>query len=628
MPIKKLVIKGGINRERTQYSTEGGWYDGDKVRFRQGEPEKIGGWQRLSDNVFLGICRSLWNWVTLAGKNIVGVGTNLKFYLELGTQYYDVTPIRSTTAAGAVTFAATTGSSVLTVSDTAHGALTNDFVTFSGASSLGGLIVASALNQEYQIASLVDDDSYTVVAKDTNGATLTANASDTGNGGASVVGAYQINTGNEIAVPLAGYGAGGFGLGTWGFGTVTTRPLRIWAQSNFGEDLLFNYIGGDLFYWDATNGVITRAVYVSALAGASDVPTAVNYSLVSDINRFAFAFGVNPVGSSVLDPMLIRWSDKEDVADWTSTTLNEAGELRVSHGSRITTALQARQEVLVWTDSAMYGLQYLGAPEGWGAQLLGDNTSIISQNAAAYVGNMAFWMGRDKFYMYDGTVQTLPCDVRRYIYTDINATQFEQVFAGIVEQFSEVWWFYCSSGSDTIDSYVLYNYVEHVWAIGTLTRTAWIDSGLRTNPVAATYSNNLVYHEVGNDNNETANEAIEAYITSSEIDLDDGHQFMFIKRVLPDVTFEGSAASSPAIIMELKPMNNAGSGYTTPASQGGNSSGTVTRTSTSVIEQFTEEVFVRVRGRQMVVKISSTGLGVAWQLGAARYDIRPDGRRG
>ena len=629
MTVQKIQLKGGVNKERTRYSTEGGWYDSDKVRFRQGYPEKVGGWTRFSAATFLGVCRSLWNWVTLDGKNFVGVGTHLKMYLELGTAYYDITPIRETTAAGDVTFAATNGSSSITVSDTAHGALPSNFVTFSGAVSLGGVIDADILNKEYQIDSVIDVDSYVITALDASGVAIAANASDTGNGGAAVVGAYQIQTGKEIQIPTTGWGGGAFGLGTWGQGDLTSVGLRLWSQSNFGEDLLFNPRGGGLYYWDATGGTSTRGVNVTSLAGASDVPTVVLFSLVSDVNRFAFALGANPLGESTLDPLLVRWSDKEDIADWTPTALNESGDLRLTHGSSIVSAVQARQEVLIWTNAALYGLQYLGAPEGWGTQILGDNLSIASQNSPVYADNKAYWMGRDKFYVYDGTVRTLPCDLRRFIFTGINETQLNQVFSGSVEQFHEIWWFYPSVGSDTCDLYVLYNYIDGTWANGTIARTAWLDADTRTNPIGATYSNNLVYHESGCDDGEGATAtAIASQITSSEIDLEDGDRFMFIDKILPDVTFEGSEADSPAIDIDFYPMKDSGSGYNSPRSEGGNSTASVTRTSTVTIEQFTGQAFVRVRGRQMVVKYSSADAGVAWQAGDLRVDMRPDGRRG
>tara|TARA_R110000824_G_scaffold155214_2_gene327445 strand:+ start:405 stop:2297 length:1893 start_codon:yes stop_codon:yes gene_type:complete len=630
MPLKKIELAPGINRENTRYATEGGWYEGDKIRFRQGTPEKIGGWERISTTTFLGVCRSLWNWVTIGGQNLVGVGTNLKFYIERGGFYYDVTPIRATTAAGDVTFAAVNGSSTLTVADTAHGAAQNDFVTFSGAVSLGGNITAAVLNQEYQVLLVVDENSYTITAKDTAGATVTANASDTGNGGGVVVGEYQITTGSAIGVPFTGWGAGAWGSGTWGTGGTTTQPLRLWSQTNFGEDLVFAYRGGPLLYWDASTGTAVRGKIVDTTnyPTSSDVPTAVNYSFVSDISRFVFAFGANALGETLIDPMLIRWSDQESFINWTPDATNQAGSLKLSHGTEIVTATQARQEILIWSDSAIYSLQYLGYPDVWGAQLLGDNISIAGQNATVYAAGVAFWMGRDKFYTYDGTVMPLPSNVRRYVFSDINSAQYAQVCAGTNEGFNEVWWFYCSSGSTTNDRYVVYNYVENLWFYGTLGRTAWLDSGLRAFPLAATYNYNLVNHEVGTDDNETAvATAITASVTSSEFDLEDGHQFAFIRRVLPDVTFTGSTAGSPALTMSLLPLQNSGSGYNSPLSEGGDSSATVTRIATVPIEEFTGQAFVRVRGRQLAVKIESTALGVAWQLGAPRLDIRPDGRR-
>lgn len=617
MPLKKIQLKPGLNKENTRYTTEGGWFDSDKVRFRQGNPEKLGGWERISSNTFLGVCRSLWNWVTLGGQNLVGVGTNLKFYIERGGAYYDITPIRSTVTLSNP-FDTISGLSTVTVNDASHGCATGDYVTFSGASTVGGL----NLNNEYSV-TVVDINTYTITASSSASSTVT------GGGGASVTAAYQINTGAAIQVPIVGWGGGPWGSGGWGVGTATLFGIRLWSQSNFGEDLVFAYRGGPLLYWDATGGVITRGVYVSSLIGASDVPTILNYTIVSDINRFAFAFGCNEANSAVQDPMLIRWSDQEDVAMWTPSATNQAGSLRLSHGSEIVSALQARQEILVWTDTSLYSLQYLGAPEVWGAQILGDNLSIASSNAMVYAANTAFWMGKDKFYLYDGTVRPLPSDLRRYVFNDFNQSQYQQVFAGTNEGFNEVWWFYCSVNSTSIDRYVVYNYVENVWYYGTMTRTAWLDTALRSYPIAATYSYNLVEQEKGTDDKETATTLpIEAYITSSEFDLDDGQHFVLINRVLPDVTFEGSTADSPAIIMTLQPMSNSGSGYNSPLSEGGNSSRTITRTATVPIEQFTGQVFVRIRGRQLAMKIQSTGLGVMWQLGSPRLDMQRDGRRG
>jgi hypothetical protein len=620
--LKSLTLKPGVNRESTRYAAEGTWYETDKVRFRFGLPEKIGGWQRISASTYLGVARSLANWATLSGQNLLAVGTNLKYYIERGGQYFDVTPIRLTTAAGDVEFAAVDGSAIITATNVDHGAQQGDFVTFSGAVSLGGNITATVLNREYVIASIIDDDNYTFVA------TATANASDSGDGGASVVGAYQIPIGNEIEVPFSGWSAGRWGFGTWGFGGVTVAPMRIWSQSNFGEDLFFTYRGGAPFYWDASTGVNTRAVYVSSLGGASDVPVIANIAFVSDIFRFAFCFGANELGSSPLDPMLIRWSDQEDVANWTPTALNQAGSLRLSQGTEIVAARQARQEVLVWTDSAVYGLQYLGAPEVWGAQLLGANITVVSPNATIYANNVAYWMGIDKFYYYDGTVKTLPCTVRSYVFNDINKEQFNQVVCGTNEQFDEVWWFYPSAGATQNNRYVVYNYIDNIWYYGTLSRSAWIDADLRDNPIAATYSNNLVFQEFGVDCNElgTAN-PITATITSGEFDIDDGDRFMLINRILPDMTFVGSTADAPSATMTILPLENSGSGYYNPLSVGGNSTATITRITTVPIEEFTGQVFVRIRGRQIAVKIESTGLGVTWKLGKPRLDMRPDGRR-
>ena len=621
--LKKIQFKAGVNRENTRYSAEGTWYDINKVRFRFGLPQKIGGWQRLSSSTYLGVARSLTNWATLSGQNLVSVGTNLKYYIERGGAYFDVTPIRLTTAAGDATFAAVNGSAILTVTETAHGAQQGDFVTFSGAVSLGGNITAVVINKEYTVATVLTANTYTIVA------TATANGSDVGNGGGSTVAAYQIPVGNAIEVPFAGWGAGRWGFGEWGIGETTNAPMRLWSQNNFGEDLFFTYRGGQPYYWEADNGVNTRAVFVSTLSGASNVPTVVNIAYVSDIFRFAFCFGSNELGDPDLDPMLIRWSDQEDVANWTPASTNQAGSLRVSKGTEIITIRQARQEILVFTDAALYGLQYLGAPEVWGAQLLGDNITVISPNATIYANNVAYWMGKDKFYYYDGTVKTLTCSVRSYVFNDINPDQFDQVVCGTIEQFDEVWWFYPSTNATQNDLYVVYNYIEAVWYYGSLSRAAWLDSDLRNYPVAATFSNNLVYHENGVDSNESGTAvAITATITSGEFSLDEGDKFMMINRILPDMTFVGSTAGSPSATMTLLPLENSGSGYNNPLSAGGNSSSSVVRSASVPIEEFTGQAFVRIRGRQIAVKIESTGLGVTWKLGIPRIDLRPDGRRG
>jgi hypothetical protein len=624
MPLKKILFKPGVNRENTRYTTEGGWYDCDKVRFRQGSPEKIGGWQRISSATFLGVCRSLWNWVTLGSLNLVGVGTNLKFYIEQGGAYNDITPIRSTVTINNNPFALA-ASTTVTVTDTGHGCVTGDFVTFSGAVDIGGAgppatnVTAAVLNQEFQV-TVIDVNTYTITISVVPNATAIAASPG---GGAAVVAAYQLNTGSSVAVPLTGWGAGAWSAGAWGVGGTSNTSLQLWSQKNWGEDLIFGPRGGGMYYWDATTGVGVRGVNLNTLAGASDVPVAQNLVFVSDINRFVFAFGCNDYGASTLDPMLIRWSSQEDAADWTPAATNQAGSLRLSTGSEIVAAVQARQEVVVFTDSALYSLQYLGPPLVWGAQLLGDNISIISPNAATIASGVVYWMGVDKFYAYDGRVQTLPCDVRRYVFGNFNQEQAAQVFSGTNEGFNEVWWFYCSSGSTTIDRYVVYNYLERVWYYGTMARTAWLDSGLRDFPMAATYTHNIVNHEQGLDDNETGTSvAISANISSSEFDIDDGHNFGFIWRMLPDITFENSTAGSPTVNMTLYGLYNSGSGSIDSASA------PVVKGSTYVItEEFTGQIYTRVRGRQLIFKVDSNTLGTTWQLGAPRIDIRQDGRR-
>lgn len=626
MPLKKILLTPGVVKENTRYTNEGRWYDCDKIRFRQGTPEKIGGWLRFSSATFLGLCRSLWNWITLASLDLVGVGTHLKFYIESGLQYYDITPIRDT-ATLTNPFTATNGSSTITVQDVAHGCVTGDYVTFSGATGLGGNITASVLNREYQV-TVVSVDSYTFTA------TATANATDAAGspGGGTVTAAYQINTGPAFSVPLSGWGAGPWGGGSWGL-TSANQDLRLWSQSNFGEDLVFNPRGGGIYYWDATAGLTSRGVNISTLPGASGTPTRADFIFVSDFNRFLFAFGTTDVVTLAYDPMLIRWSDQENAASWTPSATSQAGDIRLSHGSGIVGALQVRQEIMVWTDAALYSLQYLGAPEVWGSQLLGDNISICSQNSMIMASGVAYWMGVDKFYKYDGRVQTLRCDLRQYIYQDINTAQYGQIFCGTNEGFNEVWWFYCSANSTTVDRYVVYNYLDDIWYHGNMARTAWLDSGLKPTPIAATYSNNLVSHEVGNDDQEGATAVpITAYVTSAEFDLDDGHNFAFIWRILPDITFRGSSTGSPQVTMYVLPLDNSGSGYhvdnvSANQSVGGTSYATVTRVATVPVEEFTGQVYTRVRGRQIAVKVESTGLGVAWQLGAPRFDFRVDGRR-
>ncbi len=611
MPLQKILFKPGVNRENTRYTSEGGWYDCDKVRFRQGNPEVIGGWTRISTSTFLGVCRSLWNWVTLTSQNLIGVGTNLKFYIENGGNYNDITPIRVTTTLGTDPFTGN-GTTTVTVTANSHGAITGDFVTFSGVTGT----YAALLNGEFQITVLTVN-TYTITVASAIPAVST--------GGSAVSAAYQINVGPSTVVPLTGWGAGTWGTGPWSIGTPSTTQsdLRLWSQANFGEDLIFGPRKGGIYYWDATTGLSVRGVLLSSLAGASDVPTIQNNIFISDINRFVFAMGCNDYGSATIDPMLIRWSDQEDAVNWTPSATNQAGSLRLSHGSEIVAAVQARQEIVVFTDSSIYSLQYLDAPIFWGAQLLGDNISIVGPKAAVIASGVVYWMGVDKFYAYDGRVQTLNCDLRRYVFSDFNQAQAQQVFAGTNEGFNEVWWFYPAANSTTIGKYVVYNYVEKIWYYGTLGRTAWLDSGLRDYPMGATYNQNLVNHEQGLDDNETATTtAINAYISSSEFDIGDGHNFGFVWRILPDLTFENSTANTPTVNMTLYGLYNSGSGSVDNAGQA------VVKGNTYVItEEFTGQIYTRVRGRQMIFKIDSNTLGTTWQLGAPRIDIRPDGRR-
>ena len=700
MPLQKILFKPGVNRENTRYTTEGGWYECDKIRFRQGNPEVIGGWERISASTFLGICRSLWNWVTLENLNLVGVGTNLKFYIESGGGYNDITPIRASSTINNNPFVATLGSAVITVTDTAHGCGNGDFVVFSGAVGLGGNITAGILNLStgYQVTVLTVD-TYTI----TVGAN--ANATDVSGspgGGSSVVATYQLNVGPAIQVPLVGWGAGGWGAGGWGEGVSNTLGLQLWNQINYGEDLLFGPRGQGIYYWDASAGsaLTTRGVNLNTLGGTVsftnasptvvtstvlftegaaiqfsggslptgvsaattyyvfqvngltfnlldnagnevntsssgtgavslivDVPTAVNSFTVSDSSRFVIAFGCNDYGETAIDPLLIRWSAQDDLYNWTPDPTNQAGFTRLSHGSEIVTSIQTRQEIVVFTDSSVYSLQYLGPPYVWAPQLLGDNISIISPNAVAQASGVVYWMGVDKFYAYDGRIQTLNCDLRRFIFQDINLDQESQVFAGTNEGFNEVWWFYCSADVTEVDRYVVYNYLEKVWYYGTMARTAWLDSGLQPSPLAATYSYNLVNQEQGLDDKETATTtAINAYISSSEFDIGDGHNFGFVWRVLPDLTFEDSVNSPtgtlPTVTMTLYGLANSGSGQTSTAAQ------PVVKGSAYVLtEEFTGQIFTRMRGRQMIFKIGSNQIGTAWQLGAPRIDIRPDGRR-
>ena len=643
MPLQKLQFRPGVNRESTTLANEGGWFESDKVRFRSGSAEKIGGWVADTGTTnsaltppagsFWGVCRSLFNWITLSSYNLLGVGTNLKFYIQnsTGGTFYDVTPIRSTTSAGDVTFAAVDGSTTLTVTDAAHGAQAGDFVTYSGAASLGGAITATVLNKEYQVVSITSNNVYTITS------TVAANASDVGNGGGSVVGTYQITTGSATSTVSVGWGAGGWGGITTGYsntgwgspapaGVGLGAQLRLWSQANFGEDLIFNPRGGGLYLWEvnANPNIFDRGTLLTT----GDTPDFCNIVMVSDASRFVIGFGVNDYGSAVQNPMLIRWSDQEDYTQWTPAITNQAGSFTLSDGSQIVTTMQARQEILVWTDSALYSMQYLGAPYVWGFQILADNLSIASQNAVATANNVTYWMGVDKFYMYSGRVETLPCTLRSYVYNDINIAQASQFFAGTNEGFNEIWWYYCSASSDTIDKYVVYNYLERVWYYGTLNRTAWLDSPLRVEPMATTYGNQLVYHETGVDDGTTNPPSpITCFVQSSDFDIGDGHNFGFVWRLIPDVTFDGSTVTAPALDFTVRPRQFPGSNYGNSNNPEVVSTVSYAGQRTYNVQQFTEQVYVRIRGRQMAFKVGSDTLGTAWQLGVPRIEVRPDGRR-
>jgi hypothetical protein len=631
MPLTKLQFRPGINREITSYSNEGGWFDGDKIRFRFGFPEKIGGWQRLGNSTFLGSCRALHVWRTLGLETYLGVGTHLKYYVEYGQGYYDVTPIRRTTSAGAVTFAATDGSSVLTVTDGTHGAVAGDFVTYTDAVSLGGDITAAVLNQEYQIASIVDSSTYTIVARAVaslsqitiDGAytptPVVANASDTGDGGAGVIGAYQINIGLDTSVFGTGWGAGPWSRGAWGSAAtidLIKDTLRLWMHDNFGEDLVLNVMNGGIYYWDSSGGLSNnRAVAISDLAGANTSPTVATQVMVSDVDRHVIAFGCDPVDNpGVQDPLLIRFSSQESVTDWNPTALNTAGDLRIGSGSKIIVAVETRQQTIVFTDTSLHAMQYLGPPFTFGIQKISENITIQSPNAAVAVDDRIFWMGRNEFYLYEGTVNRLPCTVRDYVFNDINFDQAEKVFAAANTANSEIWWFYPSANSSENDRYVSFNYLEQAWSYGNLARTAWLDRGVEQLPIAASTDKRLYNHEIGFDDGSTVPASpIEAFVQSSPIDLGDGEQFVFMRRLIPDMDFRNSTAETPSVDVTTRIRNFNGGNYL--------------RTTTSTVNGDTEQVHLRLRGRQFSMRVASDGEGVGWRLGSMRYDLRPDGRR-
>jgi len=715
MPLQKVQLRPGLNREGTDYSNEGGYFDGDKIRFRSGFPEKLGGWVRLSAYKFLGVARSMWNWATLAGANYLGIGTNLKYYIESGGQYYDITPVVATTSynnvisTGFTTLVANITSNSNTISFTnalnfvpqsgvikidsevifystivsnvasgcvrgyanttaaAHTAGANiasgyfkftdstnqinnrDFVIFANVSSVGG-IANTVINKEHQIFEYSSGAGYALAStSDNNVANVTFTTSQVSNAGGNTISVqFLVPSGSDVYTLGTGWGAGYWNRGTWGSGTTVGigSQLRIWTNDNYGQDLVFAPRGGQIYYWTAATGTAYRGALLSNLANTASysgayVPKATNVVVASAIQRFVIAFGANSylggTPGTDFDPMLVRWSDQENPYQWVPDVTNQAGEFRLSNGSYIMDSQATRQEILVWTDSAIYSMQYLGPPYVWGFNILMDNISIMSPNCSITINNVTYWMGADKFYMYSGRVETLPCSLWQYVFDDINKDQAWQVAVGGNEGYNEIWWFYCSTNSTVIDKYIIYNYLDRVWYYGTLNRTSWLDSGIRTNPMG-TFINGaddvgnptgtVVYHELGNDDASTATTLpITAYVQSSDFDIGDGHNFGLVWRMLPDVNFTGSSVNQPSVVMTLKPRQNSGSAYGTADMPVTTSSDNYTLGPQYTIQQFTGQVYTRLRGRQMAFRISSDGLGVSWQLGTPRIDIKNDGRR-
>ena len=629
MSLEKFIFRPGINREGTDYSNDGGWFNSNLVRFRKGLPEKIGGWAKNTLNTFKSTARALHAWVDLEITKYLGVGATWKYYVKEGDNFYDVTPLRVTTSAGDVTFSATNGSSTITVTDTSHGAVTNDFVTFSGAATLGGLVTAAVLNQEYQIDLVTSANAYTITAKDTDGNTVTANASDSGNGGSSVVGAYQINVGLDVYVESSGWGAGTWGAGTWGSTTAITasNQLRLWSHDNFGEDLIMNVRAGGIYYFDISAATLgtTRATPLTSLSGANLAPTIALQTLVSDIDRHVVCFGADPISGSsrtgAVDPMFIAWSDQENAAQWEPLSTNTAGSFRLSAGSQIIGAIRARQETLVWTDTSLYSMTFVGQPFTFGVNLVNEGVGLIGPNAAVNTPKGIFWMDKKGFYTYNGTVQDIPCTVQDYVFSDLNEGQAFQVFGFLNKEFDEVGWFYCAAGETTISKYVVFNYEDGVWSIGELNRTSWIDEGIFDAPIASYTTSDVGYlydHETGNDADGSPMDNV--YIESSDFALGNGEEFQSINKIIPDIKFTGSGGSGQTVNVVLKQRNYPGESLST------DSTNTCTATTT--------KIDTRLRARQAALRIESDDdgslgvrSGVGFRVGAMRMDVRPNGRR-
>ena len=704
MPLQKLQFRPGLNREGTDYSNEGGWYDGDKIRFRSGFPEKIGGWTQVSNNQFNGACRSIWVWAdgdAGAGNSYIGLGTNTKYYIYFGGAYNDITPITQTSTLTSVagTISTVSGSSVVTITDTTYSPSVGDYVLITSTTAVNGVQFTGG---DYQVTSIPATNQFTV--------NFASNASGTGSGtGGTVTLQYEYPTGLNVYSIGTGWGAGPWSRGTWGSGYSSGigQQLRLWSNDNYGSDLVIAPRGGPIFYWSDTTGVGTRAQYLSTIAnsttalvdastfgsgatsitvtsanapsiypymkitgtnlpagtavastyvtGSTTVPITTttsgvssgNYSfsyagdfvpsatyqvVTSAIQEFVIAFGSESYipnnANATFNPMLVRWSDQANAYQWVPQLTNQSGEYLLTNGSYIMGARATRQEILVWTDSCLYSMQYLGAPYVWGFQVLMDNISVMSPNSMITINNVTYWMGRDRFYMYSGRVEVLPCSLRQYIFADINQDQAYQVFAGANEAFNEVWWFYCSTSTTTVDKYVVYNYLDRVWYYGTMNRSAWVQSGIQQYPIAADYNGRLLFHENGcDDNSTTATLPIDAYVQSSDFDIGDGHNFGFVWRILPDVNFNGSTTNQPSVTMTVKPRENSGTPYGQADNPQVASAQNYTTAPEYTVQQFDGQVYTRLRGRQMSFRIESTGVGVAWQLGSPRIDIRPDGRR-
>ena len=619
MPLTKLQFRPGINREVTAYTNEGGWVDGNKVRFRDGFPETIGGWVRQSNSQFLGVARGLINWTTLDGTNLLGIGTNLKYYVDRGGTLNDVTPIRLTTAAGDATFAATDGSDVLVVSDTAHGARLGDFVTFTDAVSLGGNVTADVLNAEHQITDIIDADSYEITLS------VTANASDTGDGGAGTIAAYQINVGLATSFRGNGWGAGAWGEGGWGVAADTSIPgerLRLWSHTTFGENLIINPRGEGLYYWDLSAGITTRAVDISTLVGADEVPVEANIVRLSEQDRHVIAFGCTPLFGGELDPLLIRFSSQESILDWNPSPTNTAGDLRISSGNQITAVEQTSQQMVILTDASVHTMQFIGPPFTFGIREVASGISAAGPNCAIAVNDTVYWMGIGAFYMYNGVVQEMPCSVKEYVFDQtFNKELRDIVFAAHNSAFSEVWWFYPCTTSGDCTRYVVYNYAQQIWYYGTLARSAWVDRGTSLNPIAAGLDGYIYSHESGlNDGSTNPASALNAYIQSTPVDMGDGEQFMFASRMIPDLTFR-SSTGAPVATITLTAQNFPGGEFF------GDQASPVARTVSVPVEQFTQQNFIRLRGRAVALRIESNQIGTQWRLGSPRLDLRTDGRR-